>query len=278
MTRFVTEAFEQAFASRLEVQDAIAVTSGTSALIATLWSLNLQPGDEVITTPFTFMATANSIVICGATPVFADIHPDTLLIDPRAIAEAMTTRTRAIIPVHLFGRVCAMDEILRLAEPAGIPVIEDTAQALGATWQGQYAGTIGDAGCFSFYKTKNLSTFEGGMITIPEHSRLDARRIRAITNQGDVGGKQYEYIGFNFRMPEPCALIGLQQIKMHWPAIQAELGRYGVSDGYYPRVIYDQPAYRKLGIRGNCPIAEDAARQVAESLVQTKSLEKEVCR
>lgn len=263
MTRFVTEAFEREFSERLNVRDAIAVTNGTSALIATLWSLDLQPGDEVVTTPFTFLATSNAILICGASPVFADINPDTLLIDPSAIADAVTSRTRAILPVHLFGQICDMDAIIRIAERWGIPVIEDAAQAFGACRSEKYVGTFGDAGCFSFYKTKNLSTFEGGMIAVPAHSRMDAARIRAITNQGDVGGKRYEYIGFNFRMPEPCALIGLQHLKLHWPAIQAELGRYGVADGYYPLVVYDQPAYRRLGIHGNCPVAENAARGVA---------------
>lgn len=263
MTRFVIDAFEQEFASRLNVRHAIAVNNGTSALIASLWSMDLQPGDEVITTAFTFIATSNAILIAGGRPVFADIAPDTLLIDPEAIATAITPRTRAIIPVHLFGRVCPMSKICDLAAEHELVVIEDTAQALGARAEDQFAGTFGDAGCFSFYKTKNLSTFEGGMIAVPECSRLDAERIRAITNQGDTGGRSFEYVGFNFRMPEPCALIGLQHLKLHWPAVLAELGRYGTVDGYYPRVVYDQPAYRKLGIRGDCPIAEQVAREVA---------------
>lgn len=268
MTRFVTEAFEREFAQRLDVPNAIAVSNGTAALIAVLWSLDLQPGDEVITTPFTFVATANAILIAGGRPVFADIESETLLIDPEAISSAITARTRAIIPVHLFGRVCPMSKICALAEEHELIVVEDTAQALGARAAGRFAGTFADAGCFSFYKTKNLSTFEGGMIAIPEGSRLDAGAIRAITNQGDTGSRCFEHIGFNFRMPEPCALIGLQQIKLHWPAIMAELGRYSSADGYYPRVIYHQPAYRKLGIQGNCPVAEQAAREVAERLNQ----------
>lgn len=269
MTRFVTDAFEAEFSHRFGGCSAIAVNSGTSALIAVLWSLDLKPGDEVITTPFTFVATANAIVIAGGTPVFADIHPDTLLIDPAAIEELITPRTRAIVPVHLFGRVCAMDEILPIAAQHNLIVVEDTAQALGAKFGEFWAGTLSDAGCFSFYKTKNLSTFEGGMIAVPPQSRLSADRIRAITNQGDLGGKTYGEIGFNFRIPEPCALIGLQALKLHWPGILAELGRYGTPDGYYPRLVYQHPVYERGGITGNCPHAEQAAAAVYQkSLAQ----------
>jgi perosamine synthetase len=264
MTRFVTEAFERQFAETFDVPDAIAVNSGTSALIAALWSLELQPGYEVITTPFTFMATVNAILIAGGTPVFADIDPETYLIDPRDMRRKITDRTRALLPVHLFGRVCPMAEILDLRSRYDLVVIEDTAQALGARQGDRYAGTLADAGCFSFYKTKNLSTFEGGMIAIPDRSRLDAMAVRAIANQGDVGGKRYEWIGFNFRMPEPCALIGLEQLKLHWPGVLAELGRYGIDNGYYPQLVYETPAYRRLGLAGDCPVAERLARYVAE--------------
>lgn len=263
MTRFVTTAFEDEFARRLEVPHAIAVNSGTSALIAALWALDLAPGDEVITTPFTFVATANAIVIAGGRPVFADIDAESLLIDPREIVRQLTPRTRAIVPVHLFGRPCPMADILQIAADRGLYVIEDTAQALGARCGERYAGTVGDCGCFSFYKTKNLSTFEGGMLAVPAHSRLDPAILRSITNQGDDGEKVYGRIGFNFRLPEPCALVGLERLKLHWPAIQAELGRYGPQDGYYPEVVYRQPSFRKLGIGGDCPIAEQVACSVA---------------
>lgn len=268
MTRFVTTAFEEAFCERLDVPHAIAVCNGTAALIAALWSLDLEPGDEVITTPFTFLATANAIVIAGGTPVFADIDHETLLIDPDEVRRKLTPHTRALLPVHLFGRVCEMDRLRELAEAQSLVLIEDTAQALGADWRGRYAGTLADCGCFSFYKTKNLSTFEGGMIAVPAGSRLDPVKLRAITNQGDVGEKRFEYLGFNFRMPEPCALIGLQSLKFHWPGIVAELGRYGLQDGYYPRLVYQEPAYRRLGISGDCPIAERIAGEVASRLAR----------
>ncbi|REK25322.1 MAG: aminotransferase DegT [Planctomycetota bacterium] len=262
MTQFVTRAFEEHFGRTFGVPEAIAVNSGTSALIAALWSLDLAPGDEVITTPFTFIATANAIVIAGGRPVFADIDPHTLLIDPDCIGQMITTRTRAIVPVHLFGRVCEIDRIREIARPQDVVVIEDAAQALGACWRGRFAGTLADCGCFSFYKTKNLSTFEGGLLAVPQGSRLNADTLRAIVNQGDTGGKNYEHIGFNFRMPEPSALIGLQTLKLHWPAVVAELGRYGPEDGYYPRLVYEQPAYRRLGLTGQCPVAERVARAV----------------
>jgi dTDP-4-amino-4,6-dideoxygalactose transaminase len=265
MTRFVTDTFERTFAERLKVPHAIAVNSGTSALIAALWALDLQPGDEVVTTPYTFVATANAILIAGGRPVFADVDPQTLLLDPQEVERKISPRTRALLPVHLFGQVCPLDRFQRLAQASGLYLIEDTAQALGATWQGRYAGTSGDCGCFSFYKTKNLSTFEGGLLAVPANSRIDPIKLRAITTQGDVGGRQYEHLGFNFRMPEPCALLGLERLKFHWPAIQAELGRYGAQDGYYPRLVYQEPFYRRLGITGNCPIAEQAAARVSQA-------------
>ena len=132
MTWFVTQELEREFGRRFDVPHAVAVNSGTSALMATLWSLELQRGDEVITTPYTFIATSNAIVVAGGRPVFADIDPATLLIDPAEIEQAVTPRTRAIIPVHLFGRVCEMDAINDIARRHGLIVIEDTAQALGA--------------------------------------------------------------------------------------------------------------------------------------------------
>ena len=168
MPAVVREIFENYVKERFGLQDCIAVNNGTSALIAPLWSLDLKPGDEVITTPFTFIATSNAILIAGGKPVFVDINPETYLIDPNKIEQAITENTRAIIPVHLYGRVCDMEAINEIAKKYNLPVIEDTALAFGATCHcGEYAGMMSDAGTFSFYKTKNISTFEGGMICTP---------------------------------------------------------------------------------------------------------------
>ena len=277
----IRQIFEKEFASRFGVDDAIAVNSGTSALIAALWSLDLRPGDEVITTPFTFIATSNAVLVAGGQPVFVDINPMSKLIDADLIEQAITKRTRAIIPVHLYGRMCNMPRIMEIARKHDLMVIEDTAQALGSSCDFDHgesfrspcisesesalkAGTIGDVGCFSFYKTKNFSTFEGGMVTINKDTRMDGNAIRAICDQGQVGKYNHEYIGFNFRMPEPCCLIGLENLKIHRRGWMAELGMRDESHGHYPDVVYNQPVYRRMGIEGDCPNAERAAREIRE--------------
>ena len=260
--------FEDYVKERFDLEDCIAVNNGTAALIAPLWSLDLKPGDEVITTPFTFIATANAIVIAGGTPVFVDIDPETFLLDASKIEAAITPRTKAIIPVHLYGRVCDMDAINEVADRHDLVVIEDTAQGFGAECHcGKYAGMIGDCGTFSFYKTKNISTFEGGMICIPKGSRLDSQKIRSICDQGQVGKYNHEYIGFNFRLAEPLCLMALEQMKLHMVGIKAELGLRGPKQGHYPTVIYDQPIYKKKGITGDCPIAERVAKSIRDGTV-----------
>lgn len=286
MPAIIRDIFEKEFTERMGVVDSIAVNSGTSALIAALWAMDLKPGDEVITTPLTFIATSNAILIAGAKPVFVDINEETLLIDEEKIEAAITEKTRAIIPVHLYGRVCNMSKIMDIANKHNLVVIEDTAQAFGAresfkqihtitdesskdfeksaTATNRFAGTIGDIGCFSFYKTKNISTFEGGMITINKNSKLDKVKVRAITDQGQVGKYNHEYVGFNFRLAEPCCLIGLEAIKLHMTGILAELGMRGPEQGHYPNVVYEQKAYIDRGITGDCPIAESVAKSIRE--------------
>ena len=265
MPEVVRNIFEDYVKERFDEKDCIAVNNGTSALIAPLWSLDLQPDDEVITTPFTFIATSNAVIIAGGKPVFVDIDPDTLLIDPNKIEEAITEKTRAIMPVHLYGRVCDMERINEIAEKHNLLVIEDTAQAFGATCHcGRYAGMMSDVGTFSFYKTKNISTFEGGMICIPKDSKIDAVRVRSVCNQGQIGRYNHEYIGFNFRLAEPLCLMAYEQMKLHMEGIKAELGFRGPEKGHYPNVVYEQPIYIKKGITGNCPIAEKVAKSIRE--------------
>ncbi len=259
----VREMFENYVKDTFNLKDCIAVNNGTSSLIALLWSMDLQPGDEVITTPFTFIATSNAILIAGGTPIFVDIDPKTLLIDPTKIEKAITPRTKAIIPVHLFGTTCDMRKIKAIAKKHKLIIIEDTAQAFGAiNSEGKPAGMDSDAGSFSFYKTKNISTFEGGMICVPHQSKLDSEKIRSICNQGQLGKYNHEYLGFNFRLAEPLCLMALEQMKLHMKGICAELGLRGPQQGHYPKVVYDQPAYKKRGIKGNCPIAEKKAHEI----------------
>tara|TARA_R100000234_G_scaffold115231_1_gene91050 strand:- start:205 stop:1017 length:813 start_codon:yes stop_codon:yes gene_type:complete len=265
MPQVVRDIFEDYVKDRFGLEDCIAVNNGTSAIIAPMWSMDFKPGDEVITTPFTFIATSNAILIAGAKPVFVDIDPDTLLIDANKIEEKITSRTKAIIPVHLYGRICEMKKINEIARKHNLVVFEDTAQAFGSTNDaGEYAGMMSDGGSFSFYKTKNISTFEGGMICIPKDSKLDAVKVRSICNQGQVGRYNHEYIGFNFRLAEPLCLMAYEQMKLHMKGIKAELGLRGPEQGHYPNVVYEQPAYIRAGIKGECPIAEAAAKRIRE--------------
>lgn len=156
-----------------------------------------------------------------------------------------------------------MDKINSIATRHNLPVIEDTAQAFGAECHcGKYAGMLSDAGTFSFYKTKNISTFEGGMICIPKNSRLNAKKIRSICNQGQDGKYNHVHIGFNFRLAEPLCLMAYEQMKLHDKGIKAELGLRGPEKGHYPEVIYRQPIYVQKGITGNCPIAEKVAENI----------------
>lgn len=265
MPSAVRDIFENYVIDRFDLEDCIAVNNGTSAIIAPLWSMDLQPGDEVITTPFTFIATSNAILIAGAKPVFVDIDPETLLIDPNKIEEKITSKTKAIVPVHLYGRVCDMDRINEIANKHDLVVIEDTAQAFGAECHcGKYAGMLADCGTFSFYKTKNISTFEGGMICIPKGSKLDAVKVRSICNQGQIGRYNHEYLGFNFRLAEPLCLMAYEQMKLHMKGIKAELGLRGPEKGHYPNVVYEQPIYKKMNVTGDCPIAERVAKSIRE--------------
>jgi len=257
--------FEDYVKERFDLKDCIAVNNGSSAIIAPLWSMDLNPGDEVITTPFTFISTVTSIIIAGAKPVFVDINEDDYLINVNLIEQAITSKTKAIMPVHLFGTVCDMDRINKIADKHNLVVIEDTSQSFGAKSKGRMAGMMSDVGTFSFQKTKNINTFEGGMICIPKDSRIDSDKVRAICNQGQTSKYHHEYIGFNFRLAEPLCLLAYSQMKLHMKGIEAELGFRNIKNGHYPYVVYDQPAIKRLGITGDCPIAEKTAKFIKEN-------------
>ena len=205
------EEFEQEFAEWVGAEYGIAVNSGTAALHTALLSCEIGKGDEVITTPFTFIATGNAIAYTGATPVFADIDLDTYTLDPDSIESLITENTKAILPVHLYGQSADMDRINEIAEKFSLIVIEDAAQAHGATCKGKKVGSIGDMACFSFYPTKNMTTSEGGMITTDDEDLAEnARMFRA---HGASVRYHHDAIGYNFRMTDISAAIGLAQLK-----------------------------------------------------------------
>lgn len=200
------EALESHLKDYLQTQEAITISSGTDALLVALMELEVAPGDEVIVPAFTFYATASVVSRLGAKPVFVDILPDTFNIDPEAIRAAITPKTKALIPVHLFGQSCDLDAILALATQYDIPVIEDTAQAFGSRWNNQALGTFGTFGAYSFYPTKNLGTFgEGGLITTSSEKR--ARMIRALRVHGSEKRYIHFLLGGNFRLAALQALV-----------------------------------------------------------------------
>jgi len=201
-----TSALEAELAALLGVPSAIGVSSGTDALLVAMMALDIRPGDEVITSTYSFFATAGCIVRLGATPVLVDIDSATYNLDPRAVAAAVTPRTKAIIPVHLYGQCADMDEIMAIADKAGVPVIEDACQSIGATYKGKPAGAMGVTGCFSFFPSKNLGAFgDGGLVTTTDEA-LGAR-IRLLRGHGAEKRYYHQQVGGNFRLDELQAAV-----------------------------------------------------------------------
>lgn len=209
----IVEAFEQEFGQYIGVRETIACNSGTDALFLALRALNIGPGDEVITTPFTFIATAEMISAVGATPIFVDIDAQTFNLDLEQIHTAITERTKAIIPVHLFGQPVDMTRLMAIAASYHLAVIEDCAQATGGTWQGQKVGSIGHIGCFSFFPTKNLGACGDGGAVTTQDSTL-AQRMRMIKEHGQSSRYRSETIGMNSRLDALQA--GILQIKLRY--------------------------------------------------------------
>jgi perosamine synthetase len=204
-----TAKLEEKWAAICGSKYAVATSSGTTALHLALLAHGIGPGDEVITTPFTFIASVNSIIYAGARPVFVDVDPETFNIDPNLIEAAITPRAKAILPVHLYGYPCDMAAIMRLAQVHGLAVIEDAAQAVGADYQGQPAGSFG-TGCFSLYATKNIMSGEGGMITTNDEAL--AQRLRMLRNHGMQRRYYHDILGYNMRMTDLHAAIGIVQV------------------------------------------------------------------
>ena len=193
------EAFEQEVAKYVGAEHAIGVTSGTDALLLALMAAGVKAGDEVLTTPYTFFATAGSISRLGAVPVFVDIDPITYNLDPSRLEAALTPKVKAVLPVHLYGGAADLAPILALADDEGLAVIEDAAQAIGARWQGRMVGAIGQAGAFSFFPSKNLGGFgDGGMVVTNDHALAD--RVRMLRVHGSERRYEHIEIGINGRL------------------------------------------------------------------------------
>lgn len=199
-------AFENAVAEHLGVKHALGCNSGTDALFIALRALNIGPGDEVITSPFTFFATAEAISHVGATPVFVDIDEASMNLDPALVEAAITPRTKALIPVHLFGRPCDMDALLALATKHGLKVVEDCAQSFGATWKGKQTGTIGDIGCYSFFPSKNLGAYGDGGLMVTNDDTL-AAEMKMLRVHGSRKKYYNETVGYNSRLDTIQAAI-----------------------------------------------------------------------
>ena len=203
--------FEQEFGAHFaEGRPTVAVNSGTSGQHLGLLAAGVGAGDEVIVPSFTFAATGNSVALTGATPVFADIEPDSFTLDPESVRAAITPRTKGIMPVHLYGHPFLVDQIEAIAQEHGLAIYEDAAQAHGASWKGRPVGTIGDFAMFSLYPTKNMTSGEGGMVTCATEEL--ARGVRLLRNQGMETQYANEVIGFNARMTDVHAAIGRVQL------------------------------------------------------------------
>lgn len=254
------EKFERAIADYCGTRFAIGVSSGTDALLASLMAFGIGPGDEVITTPFTFFATVGTILRQGATPVFVDIEKDTFNMDIRKLAKTITPKTKAIIPVHLFGQSVDMNPVLDLARKHGIPVIEDAAQAIGSEYLGTRIGSIGNVGCFSFFPSKNLGGFgDGGVITT--NDPVMAELLKQIRNQGSATKYFHDVLGANFRLDAlQAAILGVKLKRLDsWTEKRRANATYytkrffetGVAPKYVvpPQVVFERHVFNQYVIR-----------------------------
>jgi dTDP-4-amino-4,6-dideoxygalactose transaminase len=236
---------EKAAAEYLGCKYTLGVASGTDALHLALRALGIQEGDEVITTPFTFIATAEAIAYCGATPVFVDVEEDTMNIDPTKIEEKITDKTKAILPVHIFGNPANMDAILDIAKKHSLKVIEDCAQSFGATWNDKQTGSMGDAGCFSFFPSKNLGCYgDGGLISTNCDDTYN--ELIALRNHGMYTRYYHDKIGYNSRLDDIQAAI--LNVKLgHIDRFNSE--RIRVADGYI-KTIGDRVTFQSRTTSG----------------------------
>ena len=280
-SRFVggeaVEQFEQNWASYCGVPEAVGVGSGTDSLLLTLMALDIGTGDEVVVPANTFVASAEAVVLAGATPVFADVSPDTLLLTATQLEDAITARTAAVIVVHLYGQIPDMDALSRSASRAGIVVIEDAAQAHGASWRGRPAGSIGRAGCFSFYPSKNLGAFGDAGAVVTADARL-AERIRSLRDHGRSRRSRYdhEFIGVNSRLDGLQAAV--LNAKLPWLDAWTEArrliaARYRAAlNGGAGRLVAEEPGSRgayHLAV-ARVPDRSAVRRHFAEAGIETQ--------
>jgi dTDP-4-amino-4,6-dideoxygalactose transaminase len=252
------EALEGELARLLQVDHAVAVSSGTDALLLALMALNIGPGDEVITPAYSFLATAGSIARVGATPVFVDIDPPTFNVDPQRVAAAWTPRTRAVIPVHLFGQSAELDPLMALAHRHGVPVIEDAAQAIGGTYRGRMLGSIGAIGCFSFFPSKNLGAFgDAGLLTTGDAAI--AKRVRMLRNHGQESKYRSVLIGGNFRMDALQAAV----LRVKAPHLDAWTEARRLNAQRYRRMFDEAGLTDRIGL----PIAAAERRHIYNQFV-----------
>ena len=260
--------FEARFAELCGVEHAIATTSGTTALHLAMLAHQISAGDEVITSPFSFIASANCVLYVGARPVFVDIEPDFFTIDPAKIEAQITPRTRAIIPVHLYGQACEMDAIVEIAKKHHLAIIEDACQAHGATYKGRPVGSFGTA-CYSLYATKNMTTIEGGML-VTNDSQI-AERARLIRSHGSPKTYQHVMLGYNMRLTDLAAAIGLVQLARlkEWNSIRQANAAYlteklsKIKDVVTPKIRPDvEHVFHQYTIR--IPDRDNAAQKLRE--------------
>lgn len=237
-------AFEQAVAGYAGARHGVAVSSGTAALHLCLLAAGVEPGDEVITSPFSFIASANCIMFCGARPIFADIEFESMNVDPAKMAAAVSPRTRALLPVHVFGRPCDMDAIVALGAARGLPLVEDACEALGSHYRGRAVGTFGQSAMFSFYPNKQITTGEGAVIVTDDDHIAD--KLRMLRNQGRsvYGGAwlNHEVLGYNYRMTEMSAALGASQMRR----IDALLARRAAIAQAYAAALSEVPGVRLM--------------------------------
>lgn len=268
--------FEEAFAARVGAAHAVSFTSGTAALHAAAFAAGLTTGDEAITTPLTFVATANCVLYQGATPVFADVCSDTLNLDPEQIAKKITAKTRAILPVDYAGHPADLDPILKIASEGGLTVIEDACHALGAEYRGRAIGSIADMTVFSFHPVKHITTGEGGMVAT-NNARF-AETLRRFRNHGissdarqrqSAGQWHYEMVllGFNYRLPDIACALGIEQLKR----LDANLARRREIAAQYTTALRDIPGVIAPTVRVEAnpawhlyPIRLDLGRMTAD--------------
>jgi dTDP-4-amino-4,6-dideoxygalactose transaminase len=270
-------AFEQAIADYVGTKYAVAVSNCTAALHLALLALDVRPGDLVLVTAYSWVATANVIELCGAQPVFVDIQPDTFNMDPQALEPILTRlmsnpdtarRVRAILPVHTFGQMADMPAILELAQRYGLPVVEDAACALGATLNGQQAGSWGVMGCFSFHPRKAITTGEGGMITT--NDPVLVRRLRALRNHGqdpDAATPTFIMPGFNYRITEFQGALGLTQMSKLDRIIQARRSLAANYDLLLREVEFQFPIVAK----GHLPVYQSYIMLLPEKTVPSRA-------